>query len=601
MKKDKADLNARNCFGLLKRMCDGLIRYQIKGQEDGFSDGGIYCPACALFHGRISDAVLPFLTVYFETGEEKYLQSARDVITWSEKNVLLVNGAYANDKTKEWSCTTVFSNIAVGTSLLWYKERLPEDFRDELGRIFRRQNAFLVDYFESGHGANINYFAAFAYAEGIAFRLFGKEKDRRLCEKYFDKVMGCFTPDGLLFGEGRPPMVTTPKGFRGVDIGYNMEESLPSLCACAGILGREKDLEKLEGYALSHLEFLLPDGGMDNSFGSRAFKWTYYGSRTSDGAFELYVDMAKRNPVFRKAAARQFELLCRCSSDEGLLYGGLYYEEAGEKPCVHHSFCRAKSLCFLYKGLKEAEKAGEAPLCDLGSLLPREEEYGRRSFPSIGIELCSVGDYRCTFSENDLIYAKGTNTGNGTLTLLWHGKRGAVLAANMAHYNQVEPLNMQRQMGEVQEKCIAPRIEKDGFSSMNDTQSRVECDYSEGVFTYRVNGTLTDADGKRAEDGAFSLQFTVTKDGVAIFAKAPEGAGLYLPVCTHPEDGSSLSGKTAAFRDKTGEVRVTADTDIRLVPSERGEKTFSTVGGFLCAVLRIGLSPEGTCAGIAVL
>ena len=33
----------------------------------------------------------------------------------------------------------------------------------------------------------------------------------------------------------------------------------------------------------AHLEFMLPDGAWDNSWGTRNYKWTYWGSRTSDG------------------------------------------------------------------------------------------------------------------------------------------------------------------------------------------------------------------------------------------------------------------------------------------------------------------------------
>ena len=40
--------------------------------------------------------------------------------------------------------------------------------------------------------------------------------------------------------------------------------------------------------AKSHLAFLLPDGGLDNSMGSRSCKWTYWGSRTSDGCLAAF-------------------------------------------------------------------------------------------------------------------------------------------------------------------------------------------------------------------------------------------------------------------------------------------------------------------------
>ena len=42
----------------------------------------------------------------------------------------------------------------------------------------------------------------------------------------------------------------------------------------------------------THLEFMLPDGAWDNSWGTRSFKWTYWGGRTSDGFMGGYYAMA---------------------------------------------------------------------------------------------------------------------------------------------------------------------------------------------------------------------------------------------------------------------------------------------------------------------
>ena len=33
----------------------------------------------------------------------------------------------------------------------------------------------------------------------------------------------------------------------------------------------------------THMEFMLPDGAWDNSWGTRNYKWSWWGSRTSDG------------------------------------------------------------------------------------------------------------------------------------------------------------------------------------------------------------------------------------------------------------------------------------------------------------------------------
>ena len=79
--------------------------------------------------------------------------------------------------------------------------------------------------------------------------------------------MGQFTPDGFLAGEGHPLKGVSPKGCRPVDMGYNVEESLPSL-ALYSLLADDKPVQEQVVAAMkTHMEFMLPDGAWDNSFG----------------------------------------------------------------------------------------------------------------------------------------------------------------------------------------------------------------------------------------------------------------------------------------------------------------------------------------------
>ena len=85
-------------------------------------------------------------------------------------------------------------------------------------------------------------------------------------------------------------------------MGYNLEESLPLLIQFSV---HAQDAQSLQFYAArmrDHLAFLLPDGAIDNSFGTRHNKWTYWGSRTSDGALEGLAHLAPLDPLFARAA-----------------------------------------------------------------------------------------------------------------------------------------------------------------------------------------------------------------------------------------------------------------------------------------------------------
>ncbi len=88
---------------------------------------------------------------------------------------------------------------------------------------------------------------------------------------------------------------------------------------------------------------MLPDGAWDNSWGSRNYKWTWWGSRTSDGCHPAYILLADHEPKFLEAAHRNLELMSACTHNN-LLYGGPTTSQHGDQPCIHHTFTHAKSL-----------------------------------------------------------------------------------------------------------------------------------------------------------------------------------------------------------------------------------------------------------------
>src|SRR5258708_34789115 len=69
-----------------------------------------------------------------------------------------------------------------------------------------------------------------------------------------------FTPNGLLFGEGHPLREVTPKGCHPVDLGYNVEESLPALAHYSLLTNDQQVLEQTVKSLRAHMEFMLPNG-----------------------------------------------------------------------------------------------------------------------------------------------------------------------------------------------------------------------------------------------------------------------------------------------------------------------------------------------------
>ena len=130
---------------------------------------------------------------------------------------------------------------------------------------------------------NINYHASAAAALALTGSYLHRETFLKQAKILADHCKMHLLESGLFYGEGQPAEYVTKRGCRPVDIGYNAEESIPSLVLYARTVQNDVLLRRLKEILRKQLYFMLPDGGWDNSFGTRNYKWTYWGSRTSDG------------------------------------------------------------------------------------------------------------------------------------------------------------------------------------------------------------------------------------------------------------------------------------------------------------------------------
>lgn len=547
-------------------------------------DGGLLCPACNFQHGRSADAAYALAYEWKKTGDAKYLDAAEAMLDWTERNFVYPDGANYNDTKHAWRGITVFAQIATGKTLLLCGDALPPRFRENALKSFRRQTKYILGWLapegrvELGT-ANINYAVAFCEAMAIAHRVLGDESHLEKARAMLALIEPYFTEDGLLQGEGHPQNGVTPRGCKAVDIGYNFEESIPSLWHYAELVGDKSLEKKLMKLTAGHLEFMLPDGGLDNSMGSRSCKWSYWGSRTSDGllpALAHYAKLGGKGGV--RAIDRHLKLLARCTSDSGLLYGGLHYREAGEPACIHHTFAHVKSLVELL--LSDApEKCADEPL-------PRELEYGRRRFADFDTELAAVGPWRASFSANDNYSNKGpVNIGGGSPTMLWHSSFGPVAAATLFSYHFVESANFQDLRRHVGVQTMTPRVESGAFSNVMDRDVKVEAGFADGAFSYSARGTMADRNGKKG--APFSVDYRLCARGLSVKARA-EGRFRYVfPVVATDPAGVSVSGSVATVRRGGGTIRLSANGPVRLVETDRGKLAFNPVAGLMCAVFEV--------------
>ncbi len=556
-------------YQLLTKWCDRLISLQLRELKDRRVYGGIVCPSCALIHGRIGDAVYPFVLLYDKTGDQKYLEAAKLVVDWTENNLLRENGSYYNDRAIDWRGISAFSGIALAETLLYHGDCLEQEIYDKWKTIFVRLVEFIYTYFDSeGFYTNINYYAAEAHMMALAYKMMGEERYKEKAYEKAEFLKQHFSDDGLLFGEG-PKEYVSEKNCVFVDIDYNVEESLPSLIHFADLMKDEEYIRFFrEKYAIQ-LEFMLPDGAWDNSWGSRADKWSYWGGRTSDGAQVGLCLLAAYDPMFAEAAQRNFELYEECSSD-GFLYGGKMYIEAEEDPCVHHSFCHAKALCAMIDlGFQYQQKV----------TLPREKEYGLKTFPSVQISLIAKGDWRATVNGSDAVVAgSGKATTGGSVSLLWNNKIGPVFAATMAKYNRGELTNMQLSRHYDEMTCGTPRISDGEFESVNDIYAVVASEENDQRIRVTAKGTLRDINFAGTE--AYEIEYLFEHNRFTVTAKAQKDCTLKLPVISSGKDKVMLSGNQIEV-DKGDSVLTLSSEALLELDHAPDKRCFHVVGGFL--------------------
>ena len=534
-------------YKLLKEYCDGLISLQYNGEDAAFR-GGIWCRSCKTIHGRCPDGVFAFTEMYKLTREAKYLAAAESVFGYGE-NLLCTDGGLYNDAQTTWRYTTVFHLIAISEAYEAGRGILPEPFLAKLYARAERNAAWLYENLDEHSPANINYCTTNGLALLLAGRLLGEEKYLRRAARLVAYAAEHITENCLLYGECKPHGKRSARGCVAVDIGYNVEESVPALVKYACIAGDEPLCAKLEKVLEAHLEFMFPDGGWDNSFGVRNNKWTYWGSRTSDGCAPAYLLMAEKNPAFAEAALRNTELLARCTHG-GLLYGGPDYEAHGEYACSHHTFEHANALAFALENIDEKY------LLPARTQIPADRADGARYYPETDTYKLACGDYLATVTSYDFDVPFSGHASGGTLTALYHKKIGPMIMASVSDYVLVEPTNMQQVKDRQRHRPLTPRFaaEKEGktyFSSWF-----TEAEMTQKANTVCVKTGLADADCRPLSGYAPKICYTLGKDGMEIEIENAAGLQFILPL---------IRGKAER---KAGEII-------------KEEKIFFLTGGFI--------------------
>ncbi|KEZ94333.1 hypothetical protein [Nonlabens ulvanivorans] len=571
--------------GLLKRWSDGMLNVQINDPSNLEVHGALGCPSCSHIHGRCMDAVYPFLYMADKTGDKKYIEGAKLVMTWAENNVSQENGAWTVIRNpKSWKGITIFGAIALAEALHYHGHVLDEDTRTAWTNRLDKAGQYIYDTFTIDF-TNINYPGTAVYGLNLIGDVLNRTDFKVKSKTLASQVKDYFTPnEGLLFGEcKKSSSKLSEKGLHGVDLGYNVEETLNSLVMYALKEKDEELLEILTKSLNSHLEFMLPDGAWDNSWGNRMYKWSYWGSRTCDGSQPAFGMMAHINPAFGTAAVKNTELLQRCTAD-GLIHGGLGFIEAGIPPCVHHTFTHAKPLAALL------DHWDHLPEINANTSLPRATADGVTHFKDLDVFLFARGDWRGTVSAYDAEYHYKEDyrqASGGALGVLYHDKVGLLCAASMAEYALVEKNNQQVQPNK--DICLTPRVEvfKDDvwYTNLYDLPATVASEDTGDIIKIIADVKLKNVNRKEVEGTASAFDITykcaVDKTEIKVTTKQDITAqtAFVLPIVSpNNEVVTHVSDSEITIQKPEAVVTIKANVPLK-IKEMAGSRTFNMVPG----------------------
>ncbi len=495
---------------LLRQYADALIEHQFLNKDPSI-DGGIFCPACKVIHGRSIDAIYGLAVAYKRFHEEKYLKAAEALLCYSSNLVCLDGGIY-NDLQTTWRYTTVFFAIDIAEALLFTKDVLPPIFVKKLENHLLSHADWLYHNLDEHSGTNINYPVNNALAMYLAGSYLHNGDYLKRAAHLAEYSLAHLSPSGFLIGEGKPHNKVTKRGCNAIDIGYNLEESLPALAKYAYYSKNEGMLETVYQAAIAHLDFILPDGAIDNSFGCRSYKWTYYGSRTCDGFLPLAVIYAKKDPRFLEAAYRNLELMERCSI-KGLLSGGPDYKKHHEEPCIHHTFEHLNAIAFALSA------PSEGPLPMEKREIPSDRSYFAY-YPEMDSYRVGTPHFLFDIACYDENLSYSGHPSGASLSLLYSRKKGPLIVGSVGDYELTEPTNMQVPLDTLRHRPLLPRFEvkKNGklYSSAYFSEAKR---LDEGKFSFLTG--LMSRDEEKLEGSDFRYEYAADGDKFRIHIDGP--------------------------------------------------------------------------------
>lgn len=442
----------------LLSLCDALLATQINDTSSP-NYGALVCPSVNPdnhpIHSRAAETVYPLAVAWKHTKQVRYRDAAIKLGNWlitiqetSGKKAGGWSEIWPDPEQKGWFGTTTDQLISMAGAFPILKPYLTNSEIVKWNSSMEKAAEFVMQNFPVT--SNINYNPTGAATLVLAYQNLDSPKKSWLTKA--DSLMNIYTlklvtEQNLLVGEGM-----------GVDGGYNMAQSIGYIALYA-VLTKDQRIKQIATNMLSEQSlFVYPNGSVDNSWGTRSFKWNYEsGTKTAPGVYFSFALLADMDPKFGAAGLKCLEYLNKSCTPDGLITYGPHAANhpSSSPPCYYSAFARAQSLALAleYGQIKTAK-----------SSFPAEDKNWFKFFPEINVALVRTEKMMATVSAYGEIrrYPRPSVCRGGSISNLWFdgfGEHGFLQTSSTASYQRIEAMHMPV------EKDLLPLTPRFGFTT----------------------------------------------------------------------------------------------------------------------------------------
>lgn len=427
---------------LLGQLLRGLVPHIIAEADHG-NAGALWCAGHTDAHTRGGEAAFPMLYWGLLHGDAAWVARALKLAHWlmAQQNP---DGSW--DETPEtWDGTTVFQLLALSAMVDTGRNAISQAQFPAFEKSIGRAADWVCAHIHL-RSVTTNYVAGGAAALALSAKVLPCAKWKRAAKKMARQAAGRINAEGLVVGEGKGRRILKkiyikPKG---IDMGYGLEMTLGALGLYVAFAGQRDLIPLLDTAIRAHLDFIYPDGSLDNSVGSRGYKWTLYGSKTSHGSQMALGFAAPRIPAAARALERTVDHLCGYLV-RGLLGDGPHVDGEQGVSCLYPTIMRACNLALTLAYFDLARIESDSVK---SASVPLHKPSPVKQWKSLNSGVVHKGPWHATISgydERTPLHQPGggppryfTVPGGGSITYLFHEGWGPVQAATPLAYEPVE-------------------------------------------------------------------------------------------------------------------------------------------------------------------